>query len=80
VSPKRCLRWRHVEVFVFREAQSVVIRARVSYTGLKNNTFDPKKNKTISLRLLPVQLAADNTLRQLLVKVSMEATWVGIFM
>ena len=64
----KCLRWQDVEIYAFRSAEETIsLQASVRYSGLKGvSAHKEKRSKVIPLRLLPIHLAAEDTLRQLI--------------
>lgn len=62
----KCLRWGHVEFFAFQVNGMVEISAKVAFAGLKGPGIDSKRHKTIPLRILPLELAAEDSLLQLI--------------
>jgi hypothetical protein len=61
----RCLRVEHIKLYAVRLDGRVTLQAKVQYKGPKGRTLARNKQKTIPLRLLPLELAAEDTLRQL---------------
>ena len=63
----KCLRWCDIEVFAFLLPDGMVtLKASVRYADLKgSNGTDVQKVKVIPLRLMPLYLAAEDSLRQL---------------
>ena len=75
--------WKRVELYAFRddnEQCQVKLQARLTFTKLKNPhhmTSGPRQ-KIIPLRLLPLELAAEDTLRWLIVLGLMDGVFVQI--
>ncbi|KAJ9641412.1 hypothetical protein H2199_005382 [Coniosporium tulheliwenetii] len=63
----KCLRWSHVELFAFQEEAGITLMAKITYEGLKGRGIDLTRRKVIPLRLLPLELAAEDTLFQLII-------------
>ena len=63
----RCLRWKDVEVYAFHLPDGMItLKASIRYAGLKGTTgLDDHRAKVIPLRLMPLHLAAEDSLRQL---------------
>jgi hypothetical protein len=61
------LKWSQVSFYAFPTPAGVTVRANIAFEDVKNNKLDPNKHKTIPLRLLPLSLTAENSLRMLLV-------------
>jgi len=68
LEPDACLRWRHVAFYAVRlDDGTITIRATVRFEDLKDPSDAPEgMHKTIPLRLLPLSLAHQDSLRQLL--------------
>ncbi|KAL8846268.1 MAG: hypothetical protein Q9221_008641, partial [Calogaya cf. arnoldii] len=68
----RVLCWKDITVYAFPPADPsspsspAIFKADVRFHGLKGSIADPTKQKTIPLRLLPLDLAAEDSLRWLL--------------
>lgn len=63
----KCLRWEHVELFAFLNVNGYpTLKAKIRFRDLKGNSKNAdQRSKTIPLRLLPLKLAAEDGLRQL---------------
>ncbi|KAJ9649484.1 hypothetical protein H2199_000259 [Coniosporium tulheliwenetii] len=66
-NPTKYLRWSHVKLYAFNEDGKTVLRALVAFSNLKSATIETNKTKTIPLRLLPLHMTAQDTLRQLVI-------------
>ncbi|KAI9796550.1 MAG: hypothetical protein M1833_006114 [Piccolia ochrophora] len=68
---KKCFRWGHVEIYAFPSTkdarEAVTFKAKLQFDLLKSPFFDPTKTKTIPLRLLPPELASQDSLRLLII-------------
>ena len=63
----KCLRWEHVKLYAFLENGKPTVKAKIHFRDLKGvfgNEYD--RSKTVLLRLLPLTLAAEDSLRQLI--------------
>lgn len=66
-SDEKCFRWCHFWAYAFPTPMGPpTIKAKAQFKDLKNSKPDPSKNKTIPLRLLPIELAAEDTLCHLI--------------
>ena len=63
---QKMLRWCHTSFYAFCTPGGIVLKASVRFNDLKNTVFDPSKHKTIPLRFLPLELAAEDSLRLLI--------------
>ena len=65
VHPKQCLRWKVIQLCVFRRSPSdaVTIAGLVRFNHLKGMRDDPKKCKNISLMALPTSMWFEDSLR-----------------
>jgi hypothetical protein len=61
------LKWSQIAFFAFPTPAGVTVRANITFGDLKHKTFNPNKYKVIPLRLLPLSLAGEDSLRMLLV-------------
>lgn len=65
----KCLRWRDIEIYAFRLADgNITLKASVRYANLKGSSGQATKEqraKVIPLRLMPLHLAAEDSLRLL---------------
>lgn len=60
--------WKYVELFAFPSiGGKVQLQARITFKGLKNTGQKGNRQKGILLRLLPLDLAAEDSLRWLLI-------------
>ena len=70
--------WRRVEVWAFPGVDCrVELRARLTFRGLKNTGQKGNKVKVIPLRLLPLHMAAEDTLRWLLILGLIDSVFEG---
>jgi hypothetical protein len=74
--------WKRVKLFAFRNEtgqDKVQVQARLTFRKLKKKvTVKGTRMKTIPLRLLPLNLAAEDTLRWLIVLGLMDGVFHGI--
>ena len=71
--------WGHVELFAFPGVDCrVELRARLTYSGLKNTGQKGNKTKVIPIRLLPLYMAAEDTLRWLLILGLIDKVFEGV--
>jgi hypothetical protein len=65
---KKFLKWKRVSFYAFQDdiMSPVKLRAKILYADIKDGENDPNRTKSIPFRLLPLELAAEDTLRQLL--------------
>jgi hypothetical protein len=67
-NPEKIFTWKYVELFAFPSiGGKVQLQARVTFKGLKNTGQTGNRQKGIPLRLLPLDLAAEDSLRWLLI-------------
>jgi hypothetical protein len=72
------LRWRHATITAFRTPAGVTLRGTLRFQDLKDFKGDPSKHKTIPLRLLPLELAAEDSFRLLLVLGLIDQVFEGL--
>lgn len=69
--PNKIFTWSSIEIFAFKNdgAEHVKLQARITFKDLKDNfgVFAPGLSKTIPLRLLPPEFAAEDSLFWLMV-------------
>jgi hypothetical protein len=61
------LKWLQIAFFAFPTPAGVTVRANTTFGDLKDKIFNPNKYKVTPLRLLPLSLAGEDSLRMLLV-------------
>jgi hypothetical protein len=61
------LKWSQISFFAFPTPAGVTVRANITFGDLKDKAFNPNKYKVTPLRLLPLSLAGEDSLRMLLV-------------
>ncbi|TVY26861.1 hypothetical protein LHYA1_G004415 [Lachnellula hyalina] len=67
-NPEKIFTWQHVELFAFPGPDGKAeLEARLTFSGLKNTGQKGNREKCIPLRLLPLHLAAEDSLRWLLI-------------
>jgi hypothetical protein len=71
--------WGRVELFAFPGVDCrVELRARLTYCGLKNTGQKGNKIKVLPIRLLPLYMAAEDTLRWLLILGLIDRVFEGV--
>ena len=64
----KCLPGNPIQLFAFRRKGQITLQARVRFTDLKGSYgTTEERSKIIPLRLLPLELAAEDSLRQLVI-------------
>lgn len=61
------LKWSQISFFAFPTPAGVTVRANITFGDLKDKSFNPNKYKVTPLRLLPLSLAGEDSLRMLLI-------------
>ncbi|KAK0119748.1 hypothetical protein ONS95_011183 [Cadophora gregata] len=75
----RLFTWGRVELFAYPGVDSPVdLRARLTFRGLKNTGQKGNKSKIIPIRLLPLHMAAEDSLRWLLILGLIDRVFEGI--
>jgi hypothetical protein len=70
--------WRHATIVAFRTPTGVTLRGTIRFENLKDSKSDPNKHKTIPLRLLPLELASEDSFRLLLVLGLIDQVFEGL--
>jgi hypothetical protein len=71
--------WRHVTITAFRTPAGVTLRGTIRFENLKDSNSDLNKHKTIPLRLLPLELASEDSFRLLLVLGLIDQVFKGLY-
>ncbi len=72
------LRWRHATITAFHTPVGVTLRGTLRFENLKDYKSDPNKHKTIPLRLLPLELATEDSFRLLLILGLIDQVFEGL--
>lgn len=72
------LQWRHATFMAFRTPAGITLRGTLRFDDLKSPTFEPDKKKTIPLRLLPLELASEDSFRMLIILGLIDKVFEGL--
>ncbi|TAQ88376.1 hypothetical protein B7494_g3297 [Chlorociboria aeruginascens] len=70
--------WRYTTIVAFRIPAEVILRGTIRFENLKDGSGDPNKRKIILLRLLLLELVAEDSFRLLLVLGLIDQVFEGL--